>query len=152
MDKSTEQCRRIDIAKICVEVQRDDFLPSSIDLNIEGVGLIEIDVEYPCKLYVCSICKGFGHNDQNCIKSKRVWRVKTPAPGHSDCSKPSEPSLHENVPVPVTTTSKPSIVAAGCAGVSSSPAGVASCSDAKFPNVFSAPNKGKSKAAKENIT
>lgn len=47
LDKSTEQCRRIDIAKVCVEVERDVSLPASIEVNIEGIGLISINVDYP---------------------------------------------------------------------------------------------------------
>lgn len=68
----------------------------SIDVNIEGVGQIEVAVEYPWKPEVCTICKGFGHNDQHCMQGKRVWRVKTSTSAsshyvHSDPSKSFEP-------------------------------------------------------------
>lgn len=32
LDKTTEQCRQLDTAKICVEVSKDDPLPSSIEV------------------------------------------------------------------------------------------------------------------------
>lgn len=67
LDKSTELCRYVDIAKVCIEVKRENPLPSSIDVNVEGVGLLEIMVEYAWKPVVCSFCSGFGHSDQNCF-------------------------------------------------------------------------------------
>lgn len=46
LDKFTEQCRRIDIAKVCVEVTKYDHLPSSIEVNIEGMDQLCIAVDY----------------------------------------------------------------------------------------------------------
>lgn len=50
LDKSTEHCRRIDVAKVCVEVARNDPLPSTIGMIIEEVGKIEITLDYPGNL------------------------------------------------------------------------------------------------------
>lgn len=66
LDKSTELRRRIDIAKVCVKVEHDAPLPVSIEVNIEGVGLIFITVDYPWKPEFCSKCTGFGHNSLHC--------------------------------------------------------------------------------------
>lgn len=77
-DKSTEQCRRIDVANICVEVTCDLPLPSTIEVGIEGVGQIEVKVIYPWMPDACSICKIFGHKDSRCLKVKQMWRPKAP--------------------------------------------------------------------------
>lgn len=64
----------------------DDLLPSSIEANIEGIGQIEVEVVYPFKPDACTVCISFGHKDQSCVKSKKVWRQKvpiaTPVVGH----------------------------------------------------------------------
>lgn len=73
MDKSTKQCRRVDVARICMEVSSDDLLPSSsIEVDIESFGQIEVEVLYPFEPDTCSICKSFGHTDKGCAKRKKV--------------------------------------------------------------------------------
>lgn len=46
LDKTTEQRRRVQFARICVEVACGDDLPDTIKVDIEGVGQIEVSVEY----------------------------------------------------------------------------------------------------------
>lgn len=50
-------------------------LLASIDVNIEGVDMLEILVEYPWKPVLCSVCNGFGHSKENCRGAKRVWKA-----------------------------------------------------------------------------
>lgn len=53
-------------------------LPSSIEVDIEGIGQIEVEVVYPFRPDACLVCMCFGHKDQSCVKGKRVWRPKAP--------------------------------------------------------------------------
>lgn len=48
LDKATEERRRIDFAKVCVEVHCYDELPESIDVEVEGGEFFEVNIEYPC--------------------------------------------------------------------------------------------------------
>lgn len=59
MDMAIEQCHRIDFARVCVEVAREDGLPTTIEVDTEEAGKVEVIVEYPWKPEMCSICKVF---------------------------------------------------------------------------------------------
>lgn len=63
MDKAIEE-RRILYARVCVKICLDEGLPNIVDVDIEGMGSIEIHVKYPWKPTICSICKQFGHMDK----------------------------------------------------------------------------------------
>lgn len=47
MDKATKMRNRLSFARICVEVDREASLPSSIHVDIEDFGSIEVSVIYP---------------------------------------------------------------------------------------------------------
>lgn len=55
MDKAAEIRNRLSFARICVEVDKDAFFPSSIYGNIKGFGSIEVAAVYPWKPRHCSI-------------------------------------------------------------------------------------------------
>lgn len=74
LDRATEHRLRVDFARVCIEVDSGEELPSSIEVDIEGVGKVDIIVEYPWKPTVCAICKKFGHHDQTCTGVKEVWK------------------------------------------------------------------------------
>lgn len=74
MDKTTELRNRLSFALVFVEISHDDPLPSSIHVDIEDFGSIEITVEYPWKPQICAICKQTGPKDRSCKNVKRVWR------------------------------------------------------------------------------
>lgn len=66
LDKATEENRRISFARVCIEANREENLPQGIELEIEGVGLISIYVEYPRASKFCSICKAHDHEKDFC--------------------------------------------------------------------------------------
>lgn len=74
MDKATELRRRLSFARVCVEVDLANSLPSSVQVDIEDFGGIKVTVEYPWRPRYCSICKGLDHSDRFCPNSKEVWR------------------------------------------------------------------------------
>lgn len=73
MDKATEQRRRIDFARVCIEICSEDELPDTIEVSIEDAGVIDVKVEYPCKPKLCSICSKFSFGEHGCHKGKKLW-------------------------------------------------------------------------------
>lgn len=82
-DSMTEQCSRLNYAKICVGVGVDSALPDSFDLVLANGDKFAIKVWYPWKPLKCSKCKVFGH--KNChetsggapqIDPKQIWVAK----------------------------------------------------------------------------
>lgn len=56
MDKDTELRNRLSFAHICVEGDQNAIVPSSIHMDIEYFGSVEVIVEYPWKPTLCSMC------------------------------------------------------------------------------------------------
>ncbi|KAF7113433.1 hypothetical protein RHSIM_RhsimUnG0127000 [Rhododendron simsii] len=83
-DQMTEQCRRLNYAKICVEVDVDSILPDSFDLILANGDSFTIKVWYPWKPLKCAKCNVFSHRtcqettgDVPKIDPKQqVWAVK----------------------------------------------------------------------------
>lgn len=73
LDKATEECRRVFFARVCVEASNEESLPQVTEVEIEGVGLISVRVEYPWGSRVCSICKAFDHYAKDCRKKQQSW-------------------------------------------------------------------------------
>lgn len=74
MDKAIELRNRLSFARACLEISQESPLPSYIHVEIEDFGSIEIDVEYPWKPLIRSLCKEIGHTGRGCKNFKRVWR------------------------------------------------------------------------------
>lgn len=109
LDKSSELRRRLDIAKVCVEVERDAPLPASIEVNIEGVGMMPIAVDYPWRPETCSGCKGFGHNISHC-NAKEVWMSKGPKDASKNgASVPQTAAATTNGGTSSATAERPSV-------------------------------------------
>lgn len=47
LDKATAKHRRVSFARICVEANSENNLPKSIEVDIEGMGIISVRIEYP---------------------------------------------------------------------------------------------------------
>lgn len=77
MDNITVACKRLAYAKICVEIDVDKKIPSSVNLVMrdEIISLISMDVSwFPTN---CTTCNVFGHSVKTCPKVEReVWQVK----------------------------------------------------------------------------
>lgn len=96
LDKATEQRRRVNFARICVEVSNGDVLPDQINVNIETLGKRVINVEYAWKPEFCSLCKYFGHRENNC-QAKEEWRPKAGVPNGGSLAPCSQkPSASSN--------------------------------------------------------
>lgn len=78
MDKATEMRNRLSFAKVCVEVKKGASLPSSIHVDIEGFGSVDVTVIYPWKPKYCSICKRTGHEASVCRNYTKEWRPVPP--------------------------------------------------------------------------
>ncbi|KAF5204612.1 zinc ion binding / nucleic acid binding protein [Thalictrum thalictroides] len=98
MDKTTEKGNMLSFARICIEVDANKELPSSIPLGPNRI----VEVEYPWKPLICCKCKVFGHPTTKCIPSVPVPKPATnswqpvgqnnKAPAHvSNPLKPSQP-------------------------------------------------------------
>lgn len=47
LDKATEERKRIDFAKVCVEEQYSNVLPDFIEVEVEGAEPLTANIEYP---------------------------------------------------------------------------------------------------------
>lgn len=82
-DRMTESCKRLNYAKICVEVDVNSELPNSFDVLADG-DKFSIKVWYPSKPLKCGKCKVFGHRpcQTEAVHNlkpnpKQTWMVKT---------------------------------------------------------------------------
>ncbi|KAI8555079.1 hypothetical protein RHMOL_Rhmol05G0146700 [Rhododendron molle] len=81
VDRLTESCKRINFAKICVEVDASFPLPEQFDLTLPSGAVFTIRVWYPWKPLKCNSCNVLGH--KNCVvktdpigPKQQVWVVK----------------------------------------------------------------------------
>ncbi|KAI8536320.1 hypothetical protein RHMOL_Rhmol10G0248100 [Rhododendron molle] len=65
-DRLTESGRRLNYAKICVEVDCSSQLPESFDLKYANGDMEVIRIQYPWKPQICSVCQVFGHSEGTC--------------------------------------------------------------------------------------
>lgn len=98
MDKATELRNMLSFARVCVEVDLNASLPSSIHVDIEDFGGIELKAECPWKPKYCSICKELGHGNQFSPNSKDVWK-----PVQSKIAQESAQTIVEKAPPAGTT-------------------------------------------------
>lgn len=63
MDKATKLRKRLPFARVCVEIVPNASLPSTIQVNNEDFGSIEVQVEYPWRPKICRLCNQSGHVD-----------------------------------------------------------------------------------------
>lgn len=68
-DSVTESCKRLSYARVCVEIEVRDSLPSSFCLRLSSGKEVEIKVQYPWKPLQCLECKVFGHSGDGCLKN-----------------------------------------------------------------------------------
>lgn len=78
LDKAIEQRRRVQFARVCVEVNCGDILPDQISVEVETLGHIMIHIEYAWNPVIFYMCKGFGHLTSTCRAVKEEWRPKAP--------------------------------------------------------------------------
>ncbi|KAI8573389.1 hypothetical protein RHMOL_Rhmol01G0273400 [Rhododendron molle] len=60
-DSVIEQCKRLNYAKICVEIDVNSELPESFDVVLANGACFTINVWYPWRPLKCSKCHVFGH-------------------------------------------------------------------------------------------
>lgn len=61
VDLATTKHSRFDFARICIEVDANEDLPSSIHIKIE-LGSVVVAVEYQWLPQKCTKCNAFGHS------------------------------------------------------------------------------------------
>ncbi|KAF5180416.1 Ccr4-not transcription complex subunit [Thalictrum thalictroides] len=65
MDKNTESRKMLTYARICIEVEAEKELPSTIPIQVGDKSCI-IEVDYTWKPLICTRCKMFGHATAKC--------------------------------------------------------------------------------------
>lgn len=86
MDKVTEGLRKIDYARVSVEISGSSSFPSQIPILYEGTRIVMQDVVYEWRPSACSSCQNFGHSYSVCPFPK-VWVAKqTDAHSHNSQS------------------------------------------------------------------
>ncbi|KAG5548392.1 hypothetical protein RHGRI_013920 [Rhododendron griersonianum] len=82
-DRMTETCKRLNYAKVCVEVDVDSELLDSFDVVLANGDTFTIKAWYPWKPLKCDKCKVFGHrpcqvslSENVKVDPKQVWVVK----------------------------------------------------------------------------
>lgn len=116
---------RLSFARLCVEINKDASLPSSIHVDIEEFGSVKVLVEYPWKPKYCSICLLAGHGAQSCKIFRREWRPiqqikevlndpKFPAADTHALAKPVHDEASKSVDVDAPSQTKVSEVDAQC--------------------------------------
>lgn len=77
MDSVTASCKSLAYAKVCVEIETEQEIPTSVKLLMRdgSISLVMVDIPwYPTK---CSVCNLFGHTVKTCVKTvKKVWQDK----------------------------------------------------------------------------
>ncbi|KAF7130791.1 hypothetical protein RHSIM_Rhsim10G0198700 [Rhododendron simsii] len=84
VDSVTAQCKRLNYARVCVEIEVGATFPLSFDLRFDNGEEVEIKVKYPWKPLQCLECLVFGHSEAGCLKnhhaqvytSNQVWVAK----------------------------------------------------------------------------
>ncbi|KAF7143115.1 hypothetical protein RHSIM_Rhsim05G0103400 [Rhododendron simsii] len=83
-DSVTAKCKRLNYARVCVEIEVGATLPLSFDLRFDNGKEVEIKVKYPWKPLQCLECLVFGHSEAGCLEnhhaqvhtSNQVWVAK----------------------------------------------------------------------------
>ncbi|KAF7145034.1 hypothetical protein RHSIM_Rhsim04G0043700 [Rhododendron simsii] len=82
-DRMTETCKRLNYAKVCVEVDVDSELLDSFDVVLANGDTFTIKAWYPWQPLKCDKCKVFGHrpcqvspSENVKVDPKQVWVVK----------------------------------------------------------------------------
>ncbi|KAF7145012.1 hypothetical protein RHSIM_Rhsim04G0192900 [Rhododendron simsii] len=68
-DSMIAKCKRLNNARVCVEIEVGVTLPLSFDLSFDNGKEVEIKVKYPWKLLQCLECLVFGHREAGCPKN-----------------------------------------------------------------------------------
>lgn len=92
---ATQMRSRLSFARVCVEVDYTAQMPSAIPFTIEDFGTIEVKIEYPWRPIICTLCRQYGHSDQNCKIFKKEWR---PAAANVPLQKKNEQSASNKDP------------------------------------------------------
>ncbi|KAF9609634.1 hypothetical protein IFM89_017773 [Coptis chinensis] len=75
-DEATKLKKRIDYARVCVEVDVSAKLPDSFPIELALGDKRLISFEYPWIPARCESCKKFGHVTENCFREANlVWRT-----------------------------------------------------------------------------
>lgn len=78
MDSFTEERKRIEFARICVEFESNSSFPEVIGIRMPNGEIMKLRVEYSWKPTCCSWCKTFGHVRKDCIQAPKEVSMKTP--------------------------------------------------------------------------
>lgn len=62
MDRGTQSQSHLDFARICIEVDFDDAIPTVLKVNAGDGHLVEIPVVVPWMPHKCCLCRVFGHD------------------------------------------------------------------------------------------
>ncbi|GMI81032.1 hypothetical protein HRI_001772500 [Hibiscus trionum] len=85
MDSATTSRKRLEYAKVCVEIAIDTCIPSTIEVLLRDGTSAFVEVDVPWLPSSCSKCKIFGHHDKYCPfnvakptqhKVAKVWKEK----------------------------------------------------------------------------
>ena len=79
MDQATKTKEKLSFARVMVEVGLKQELPDQITYgNEHGISVIQ-KIEYEWRPVLCSNCKGYGHDTEDCRKKegKKVWVQKS---------------------------------------------------------------------------
>ena len=68
LDVPTLEKKRLDFARVCVEIDIDCEFPTHFDIHVDRNMKVVIGVEYAWKPARCSHCGVFGHTLENCEK------------------------------------------------------------------------------------
>ncbi|KAF7140158.1 hypothetical protein RHSIM_Rhsim06G0120300 [Rhododendron simsii] len=68
-DSVTAKCKRLNYARVCVEIEVGATLPFSFDLRFDNGKEVEIKVKYRWKPLQCLECLVFGHSEAGCPKN-----------------------------------------------------------------------------------
>lgn len=90
MDSISAACKRLVYAKVCVEIDVEKEVPSTVKLVMRDSSISLISVEVPWFPTKCSTCNIFGHSAKTCSKvGKKTWQVKKDLPSKANENLPS---------------------------------------------------------------
>ncbi|XVE89384.1 hypothetical protein DITRI_Ditri19aG0197400 [Diplodiscus trichospermus] len=82
MDQITANQQRLAFAKVCVQVEANAVIPSSIEVKMNNGSMVTVKVITPWLPQRCSSCNIFGHSNKNCnkkvVQAEKVWIPKKP--------------------------------------------------------------------------
>ncbi|XP_042486025.1 uncharacterized protein LOC122066273 [Macadamia integrifolia] len=105
LDVRTKTLERLSYARLCVEVNASEQLPSTVAIKDEEGRIFKQEIMYDWKLTKCSACKVFGHSleqygetpvAKHNRKTKPVWRKKDDGVEPTLPAEKEEPSLHKS--------------------------------------------------------